>query len=82
MKVVQYTEKGMMEWIVKVCVLLNQSFLSWEHPVLFGFLDYVRPGITLPKRKMLKENIVETFNLKKKEIISNLKKVRQNLSRS
>ena len=67
-KLVHFTQKGFLEWLVKYSVLTDQSFLQIENPAFRQMLDYCRPGIIVPSRKMIKEEMIETFQRKKLEL--------------
>lgn len=74
-KLVRFTQKGFMDRLVKYSVITDQSFLKVQHPAFVELLDYCHPGIELPNRKILKENIIQTFRLKKLELAADLQGV-------
>lgn len=67
-KVIQFSDQGMLKWLVKYSILTDQSFLHLEHPIFVGMLNYLHPGINLPSRKILKKLITETFELEKSKL--------------
>ena len=74
-----FTQKGLTEWLVKYSVLTDQSFLSIEHPVFVGLLEYCHPGIVLPKRKRIKEDVLSFYKIKKENLKLRLKEVNTSL---
>jgi hypothetical protein len=74
-KVIQFSQKGFQEWLIKYSVLTDQSFLSVEHPVFVGMIDYLKPGISIPSRKVLKKLMMERYDREKEHLKSKLKKV-------
>ena len=72
---VQFTQKGLEDLLLKFAVLTDQSFLGMEHWVFAELMEFVHPGIQLPKRKKLRKDLQEKFAKKKTELKEKLKKV-------
>ena len=63
-KVVQFSDQGMVKWLVKYSIITDQSFLHAEHPIFVGMLNYLHPGIDLPSRKTLKKKLQRLSKLR------------------
>jgi hypothetical protein len=70
-----FNQDGLRDLLVKYAVLTDQSFLGMEHWVFQELMEYVHPGIVLPKRKAIKKNLLNVFETKKEELKQRLKKV-------
>jgi hypothetical protein len=74
-KLVSFTTKGMLQHFVRYAVVTDQSFLHFQHPAFRDMLEYLRPDVTVPNRKQVKEAMMDVFRDRKNELMGKLKDV-------
>ena len=75
-KIEHFSQAGFNNLLIKYAILMDNSFLSIEHPVIVELFQYLHPEVKVPRRKGLRALIFKKYDSSFLELKQILSKVR------